>query len=289
VPPAFAVNYQLGGLSDGGGGKGSFLYAATPSNLGPFLFGTCIVANVTATLTTLTFTLGNNTLLGGQVPLYGTLQAEVFPIPWTPGVAGTCSSGQVAAPSNTLRIQDVVTNSFQAITFTFPQNTYIVTVNSGLFIGLEVTYSSYPGVNKGIELESNSGGGQFDVNQSSCGETTGTVVGNSCSGGGGASGNTNGNCGFFESCNLYLLNGVTPVAPNVAPTVSPYGSNPVTFPCCNPVTAQALQGANLRAPDVDSYPLVLLFIVLLALTLGSYLVLQARKQAKTSRQYEIHI
>jgi hypothetical protein len=281
VPPAFAVNYQLGGLSDGGGGKGSFLFGSTPSNLGPFLFGTCIVANVTATLTTLTFTLGNNTLLGGQVPLYGTLQAEVFPIAWTPGT--TCSSGQVAAPSNTIRIQDVVTNSFQAINFTFPQNRYIVTVNSGLFVGLEVTYSSYPGVNKGIELESNSGGGQFDTTQSSCGEISGTVTGNSCAGSGTAS------CNFFESCNLYLLKGVTPISPDVGPSVSPYGSNPVVFPCCNPVTAQALQGANLRAPDVDSYPLVLLFIVLLALTLGSYLVLQARKQAKTSRQYEIHI
>jgi hypothetical protein len=278
--PAVHADFQLAGLSDGGGGKGSFLYGSTPSNLGPFLFGVCIVANMTLTPTTVTFTLGNNTLLGGQVPLYGTLQAEIFPIAWSPGT--TCSTGQVAIPSFTQRIQDVVTNSFQVITFSFPNN-YIVTLNSGLFVGLEVTYSSYPGVNKGIELESNSAGGQFDSNQSSCGEATGTVTGNTCNGG-------TTQCTFFESCNLYLLKGITPASPNVSPSVSPYGSNPPVFPCCNPVTATALQGSSLRAPDIPPDPFIWLFIIFALLTIGAYVVIRTNTTSKRNpRQYELNL
>jgi len=89
--------------------------------------------------------------------------------------------------------------------------------------------------------------------------------------------------GFMLGATFNLAGSVAPPSP------SPYGSNPVSYPCCTPVTAGALTGATIHAPDVDSFPLVLLFIVLLALTLGGYLVLSATRKGKKQRQYEIRL
>lgn len=101
------------------------------------------------------------------------------------------------------------------------------------------------------------------------------------------------NCGLIyacnsNDCNTYVVDGITPQSTgNGSP--SPYGNNPVSYPCCNPVTAQALSGASLRAPDVDSLPLIWLFILLLIVTLGSYVVVRSRQKRPPAKQYELGI
>ncbi len=77
----------------------------------------------------------------------------------------------------------------------------------------------------------------------------------------------------------------------VTTSPSPYGYNPIVYPCnnfpaCGQVTSPALQGAALRAPNVDSLPFIYLFIVLFLLTLGPYLIF--RRERKT-RQYDIRL
>lgn len=94
-------------------------------------------------------------------------------------------------------------------------------------------------------------------------------------------------CNFVDNCIGFAFFG--PPSQPLQSTVSPYGSNPATYPCCTPVTSGNLQGSALNTPDVTAFPLQVLFLILLLLTLGSYLIVRAatRKTGPSPRQYEI--
>lgn len=92
-----------------------------------------------------------------------------------------------------------------------------------------------------------------------------------------------------NTCSDYTLLGVSSLTSTPPFGPSPYGPNPPYYPCCNPVTQNALYGSYIRAPDVDPAPLIWLFVVLFSLTIGFYLIVRATKKGERSRQYEIHI
>jgi hypothetical protein len=168
------------------------------------------------------------------------------------------------------------------VTFTFPSSQQAAVVN-GEVVFIAVVQNITSGAS-GVAAQFTNNVALPNLNRETClgtanwlaGELTGCALQFQCT------------AGFQGLCNGYILDGIIPSS-NGNGSPSPYGPNPPVYPCCNPVTTPALQGSYLRAPDVDSLPLIWLFFLLLIVTLGTYLIVQATKKQKNPRQYEIAV
>lgn len=234
--------------------------------------GACFIATVTARVTTVIFTVK---IFSGTPT--GTMFARVYKATGNPtlsGSSGDCSGNQLLGTSDTTNL-DRLTGSMQNFTFTF-SGTQQGVVRSGQVFIIAVFFDKTNADTIGTQAASGTGVPPLAEQHyvfTPDGGTTWNTGQPRCEAGG-----VNG------VCEVYTLNGVSPEDVPPPPGPSPYGYNPPYFPCCTQVGPAALQGASLRAPNVDSLPFVYLFLILFAVTLGPYLIFGRRRK---TRQYEI--
>ncbi len=244
--------------------------AATNGNFSDDASGVCLVSPVTGVTTTVVFAARIQT----GTPT-GTMFARVYAATGDPtlsGSSGDCAGQQLLATSNTLDA-NLLTGSHQNFTFIFTQratmragHAYIVVIVFSVTGGTTGTQTSVgaasPALDKQHYVFSPDGGTTWNTGQPRC---EAAIPSNGV-------------------CETYTLSGISPEEAAPPPGPSPYGYNPPYFPCCTQVGPTALQGASLRAPNVDSLPFIYLFLILFMLTLGPYLIVGKRRK---SRQYEI--
>lgn len=258
----FTVAYLERGESTGENGYGAGIRGG----------GACFVASTTARVTTVTFTVR---VFSGNPA--GTMFARVYKATGNPalnGADGDCSGNQLLGTSDSINL-DQLTGSMQNFTFTF-SGTQQATVRNGQ-VHIIAVFFDQSGGTVGTRTGTGTGVPPKDDQHYVFSPDDGTTW------------NT-GQPGCDQAipsngvCEVYTLNGVSPEDVPPPPGPSPYGYNPPYFPCCTQVGPAALQGASLRAPNVDSLPFVYLFLIIFALTLGPYLIVGKRRK---TRQYEI--
>jgi hypothetical protein len=210
----------------------------------------------------------------------GTMFAAVYLATGTPGTSCTPNTTPLGI-SNRIDL-GVLTVAFQTITFTFPNSQQAAVVaGQVVFVAVIQNFTSGSGT---TDAQFTNNVPLPNVNRETCSGTSNWLAGALT----GCGFQFQCTAGFQGLCNGFELDGVVG-GNNGNGSPSPYGNNPILYPCCAPVTAQALQGASLRAPDVDSLPLIWLFILLLIVTLGSYVVVRSRQKRPAAKQYELGI
>jgi hypothetical protein len=216
----------------------------------------------------------------------GTMFASVFSASGDPkqfGSAGDCAGKTLLATSNTIDAAQL-TSSLQLFNFTFTTQQalmqtgqlYIVAVAFSLTGGtagtLTGTGSASPLLNEQHEALSPDGGTTWNTGLPRCDSS---IPSNGV-------------------CETYTLSGINQQG-NGSPSPSPYGTNPVYYPCnnfpsCGQVSATALQGSSLRVSDIPPDPFVWLFIIFALLTIGAYIVIRTNTTSKRNpRQYELSL